>query len=584
MFTQKHYSKYLERTEEIGFIEEIVNSIVYVSGLPGGMLHELVIFETGGFGEVIGLKENFLEVLVFSDPTTVKVGFKATRTGKMFEVPVGNELVGRAIDPLGLPLDGKPKIDYKEFRAVDVPAPGIDARARIKKTMQTGVTVIDMLLPVGKGQRELVIGDRKSGKTNFLLRSMLAQAKQGTICIYAGIGKKKLDIKKVEEFFYKNQIVDKTLIVASNPEDPSGVIFLTPYAAMVMAEFFKDQGKDVLLVLDDLSTHAKFYREIALLGRRFPGRNSYPGDIFYTHAKLLERAGNFLTQKQEASITCLPVVETSQGDLSGYIQTNIMSMTDGHLYFDSDLFAKGRRPAVNPFLSVTRVGHQTQTALRREINRELLSFLTLYEKMQSFMHFGAELNDNIRSTIETGERIINFFTHTADNIVPENVQTFLFSLLWKGFWDGAEKELMEEDMLQIVRHYESSEKVKSAIDKLMMSSDSFNSLLGKVEGDRVFLKKIGIDLTALPKKDKSDAKTINNQEETKEKPEGQNEEPVSSSKENLKTEKHSFLETIEEALHLKKKESQKQVELKEPVQLEKKGVYGRGGKKIKNDQ
>lgn len=471
----------LNQTGEIGFVEEIVHSIAYVNGLPGACPHELVIFEDGSLGEVLSLTDKFVEVLIFSEGK-MRVGSKVTRSNKTLEIPVGNELLGESIYPLGNPLDSTRAIKkITNFRPVDTHALGIDVRKRVQRPFDTGVTLIDMMLPLGKGQRQLLIGDRKTGKTNFILRTILTQARQGNICIYVGIGKKKLDIKKVEEFCVKNKIMKNVIIIASSPQDPSGIIYLTPYAGMTIAEYFRDQGKDVLLILDDLSSHAKFYREISLLGRRFPGRNSYPGDIFYIHAKLLERAGNFIVGNGENSITCLPIAETTQGDLSGYIQTNIMSMTDGHIFFDNDLFAKGRRPAINPFLSVTRVGHQTQSVLRREINRELTSFLTLFEKMQNFVHFGAELNENIRNILSTGDRIIRFFNQTSRDIIPPNVQTFLFCLLWLGAWNNREQEEMEKEMLQIITGYETQPLLKKKIDDLILKAKSFNELLVTVK-------------------------------------------------------------------------------------------------------
>jgi F-type H+-transporting ATPase subunit alpha len=358
---------------------------------------------------------------------------------------------------------------------------GITTRKTINKHFVTGVPIVDLLLPLGYGQKQLIIGDRKTGKTDFLLQSVLTQAKLGNICIYAAIGKRKLDIKRLKDVFIKYGIMDRIIIVASGSQDPTGLIYLTPYSAMTISEYFRDQGFDVLLVLDDLSTHAKFYRELALLGKKFPGRNSYPGDIFYTHASLLERAGNFLTPNGEKSITCLPVAETMQGDLSGYIQTNLMSMTDGHLYFDTDLFGKGRRPSINPFLSVTRVGRQTQSNVKREINREILSFLTLFEKMQSFTHFGAELNQTTKVTIAVGEQIIKFFQQQPSTTIPVNAQILLFCLLWLNVVQQFSFFDKEEDSEKIKRLYETKEDFRNYADTMINSADSFNNLLGTIK-------------------------------------------------------------------------------------------------------
>jgi F-type H+/Na+-transporting ATPase subunit alpha len=491
MFGVKDFEKHLTKSEEIGFVEEVLYSIAYVSGLPGAMSDEIVIFENGGFGEVIAVKTDLLEILVFTETESIRVGSKATRTGKVFEIPVGKELLGRTIDPLCKPLDGKPLGPLKDLQKLDIAAPGIDSRSRIKKSLNTGEALVDTLIPIGKGQRELIIGDRKTGKTNFLIKSIISQAKEGTICIYAGIGRKIFDVKKVEETLRKEGVLKDTIIVVSNSQDPSGLIYLAPYSAMAIAEYFKDQGRDVLLILDDLTSHAKFCREIALLGKRFPGRNSYPADIFHTHSRLLERAGNFSINGNDASITCFPVAETTQGDLSGYIQTNLMSMTDGHLFFDSDLFVAGRRPAVNPFLSVTRVGHQTQSQVRRSIAREIISFLTLFEKMQRFTHFGAETTDTVKNIIETGTRLNRFFNHSSQFTLSPNVQTFLLTLLWKGMWNDKDLLEMEKDIEKMSHQYLNHATFRKNVDEVIDKASTFNDLLGLVEANEGFLKKKG---------------------------------------------------------------------------------------------
>lgn len=474
----KDFNTYLNEIEEIGYVEQVAEAIIYVNGLPNIKPEEIVIFETGEFGQVFSIDPEVIEILIFSK-NSIKPGTKVTRTNEILKIPVGTELLGRVLDSLGNPIENT---KHSKMPSLTMPVnalpQGIIKRRAITKTLETGILIVDMAIPLGHGQRELIVGDRKTGKTSFLTHTILNQIRRGNICIYAAIGKKKLDVKKIEEFFQKNGVMDKMVIIASGSEDATGFIYLTPYTAMTISEFFRDQGKDVLLVLDDLSTHAKFYRELSLLGRKFPGRNSYPSDIFYSHAKLMERAGNFITDKGEASITCLPVAETAQGDLSGYIETNLMSMTDGHLYFDKDLFYLGRRPAINPFLSVTRVGRQTQSSLRREINREIISFLNLYEKMQSFIHFGAELNENIRATLLSGARIIQFFSQYTNEIVPINLQIVLFAMLWTNLWENKELVTIREDMQKIIHAYGQDKKIQELMDSLVTQNDSFNKLLG----------------------------------------------------------------------------------------------------------
>lgn len=284
------------------------------------------------------------------------------------------------------------------------------------------------------------------------------------------------------ESFRLSKIADKILVIASFSSDPSGLIVQTPYAAMTAAEYFRDQGRDVLVVLDDLTTHAKFYREIALLAGRFPGRDSYPADMFYQHARLLERAGSFKADKGGSkTITCLPVAESLEGDITGLIQTNLMSMTDGHIFFDSNIFTKGRRPAVNPFLSVTRVGRQTQDKVGRGISHELSSLLVLYEKSETFSHFGAEMSEGMKMTMNTGKNIYDFFRQSSFETVPLFMQYLLFTFVWIGYWNSKEEGQMRRDIQKACAKYRSSKTVRQVVDDLCQGSGSLNELLGKVQ-------------------------------------------------------------------------------------------------------
>lgn len=512
----KIFDQYLEKVGEIGYVDESTESLAYVRGLPGLVPHELVLFETGEMGQVTYLMEDRAEILVFAK-RPVNIGIRVVRTQSQLEMPVGDQYLGMHIDPFGNPLSTsstftRPTTTKPMFNT----SPGIAARKKIEEVFETGVSLVDMLVPLGKGQRELIIGDRKTGKTNFLLQTVRNQAKKGVVCIYAAIGKKKHDVKLAESYFDKNKVRQNIIILSAFVESPASTIYISPYAAMALAEYFRDQGRDVLLVLDDLNTHAKFYREISLLGKRFPGRNAYPPDIFYTHARLLERAGNFIHEKNlpdgskgSSSITCLPVAETVQGDITGYIQTNIMSMTDGHIYFDSDLFEKGRRPAINPFISVTRVGRQTQSDLRRTINRELTSFLTLLERIENFAHFGAETSSTIKNTLSTGESVVAFFDQTAENILSESLQTFLFTLIWFGTWRGKPTEAMKADMAKIMTTYEASESYRNDIEKMITNSTSLNgflTLIGK-EQQRL-LSQAGVTIQPVTTQTPSSGQTI----------------------------------------------------------------------------
>ncbi len=383
------------------------------------------------------------------------------------------------IDPLGTPISqSEKKLNLPQAREVDIPPLGLSYRARIKKPFLTGVSIVDTMVPLGMGQKELILGDRKSGKTSFVLSVMKNQVKLGAVAIYAGIGKRKSDIKKVQEFLGTEGIAQSTIVVATTPYDSPSLIYATPYSAITIAEYFRDQGKDVLVVLDDLSTHARAYLEISLLAKRFPGRDSFPGDIFHTHARIMERAGNFKMQAgHEASITVLPMAEVVEGDLTGYITTNLMSMTDGHIFFDSNIYYEGRRPAVNIPLSVTRVGRQAQNSLLRNINREIGAFLTLYERVQNLAHFGAELNDSVKETIATGESVYLFFNQHFNISIPLEVQVTIFALLWLNFIDRSRTGL-ENVKQKLVVAYQNEES-KKLFDE-GFSKKTFNELLGYV--------------------------------------------------------------------------------------------------------
>lgn len=420
----------LQIVGEYGIATQVSHPIVFIEGLPSVKTNEVLVFETGQKGEVFSITRGKVEARVFSHEP-VKVGTKVTRTDNLLSVPVGRELLGHTINPLGEPID--PSVVFtrpKEFRELHVKAGGISTRAKITKSMSTGISLIDLMIPLGIGQRELIIGDRKTGKTSLILTAIKKQVYEGVIAIYAAVAKKKSDIKKLQEFFEQEKIMSNMIIVATSSYDSPSLIYQTPYAAMSIAEYFRDMGLNTLLVLDDLSTHAKFYRELSLLAKRFPGRDSYPGDIFYTHSRLLERGGNFKhPTAKEVAITCFPVVEIVEGDFTGYIATNVMGITDGHIYLDSNIYFQGMRPAVNVPLSVTRVGRQTLDKLSREMNKNLTTFLASYTKLQTISHFGQELTEDVKKQLTQGELINKFFNQPYQLTVPKQVQLIIISLI-----------------------------------------------------------------------------------------------------------------------------------------------------------
>ncbi len=335
---------------------------------------------------------------------------------------------------------------------LDAQPAGISARQKITTHLATGVSLVDLLLPLGKGQRELIIGDRKTGKTSLLMTTIKNQVIEGGVAVFAAIAKKKSDIKKMQVFFEQEKIMDKVIIIATSSYDSPSLIYETPYAAMAVCEYFREEGIHTLLILDDLSTHAKFYRELSLLARRFPGRDSYPGDIFYIHSKLLERAGNFKHPTvKEVSITCLPVIEIVEGDLTGYVSTNVMGITDGHIYLDSNIYYQGMRPAVNIPLSVTRVGRQTLDKLSREVNKTLTSFLSQYERLQNLSHFGQELTDDVKQNLKLGEMVFTFFNQPYQLTIPPKVQLIMLSMILQNAVEN--NDVLEKLKLGLVKAY-----------------------------------------------------------------------------------------------------------------------------------
>lgn len=428
------FEEYLNKTGEYGTITELQYPLITIRGLPHAHPNEMLIFENGQIGQVYDIDRTIIHALVFSQKP-LALQSRVTRTNLTMAVPVSDDMRGCIIDPLGNKIvTGIHTVGPSEpqLREVYTQAPGILPRVNITKQLLTGVTKIDLLIPLGKGQRELVIGDVKTGKTMFLLRTAVNQIRyENTIVIYAAIAKKKTEIITLSQFFTNEKVADKTVIVASQASDIASSVYLAPYTAMTIGEYFLAQGNNVLVILDDLTSHAQRYREIALKSRRFPGRESYPGDIFYTHASLLERSGNYEHPKTGSlALSCLPVAMTTEGDITGYISTNIMSMTDGHIFFDSDIYNKGERPAVNIPLSVTRVGRQTQTPLAQEITRSILSAIAEYEKIKNIAYLGSELSEVSRMILNRGQSLMNLLQQDLTLTIPYEIQILLFAMVW----------------------------------------------------------------------------------------------------------------------------------------------------------
>ena len=452
---EKTFKEYLEETGEVGSVQSILQSIVYITGLPGVRPKEMIIGEGGQRGIVQGIEEGLAEVLMLDTDGLVS-NLAVARTNETFSVPVSDGLLGRIIDAIGRPIDGGGPISgQKVNQSIEPPAPGISSRVRISKPLETGVSIVDLLIPLGYGQRELVIGDKKTGKTTFVLQTIANQAAQGVICIYVSVGKRQDDLKFVENYLRKKNVLGNCVLISANSADPATMIYLSPYVGMSVAEYFRDSGRNCLIVFDDLTNHAKFYREISLLLQRAPGRSSYPGDIFHIHAALLERAGNIkISNGSVTSITSLPMAETLEGDLTGYIQTNLMAITDGHIFFDIDEFRKGARPAINPGLSVSRVGNQTKQPIDRSLAQLVREDLSKYSRSFDIARFGVELPEKTRQEIELGEKIGVLFNQDAETIVPRSLQMVMLGMLFAGFWQGKNANLVKVDIIKVLQKHQ----------------------------------------------------------------------------------------------------------------------------------
>ncbi len=469
----KTFSDYLEQSGEVGFVDTVLGPIIYAHGFPHTRPKEMVLFETGEMGFVMSFNRDQIEIALLS-PTDVTVGTRIARTGSTLRMSVDDKMLGSVITSTEMEkslfeLDGK----TAGVREIDTSQTRFSSHTKVTQLLDVQVTTVDMLVPLAKGQRQIVVGDRKTGKSAFLHQVVLAAAEQNMTCIYAIIGKTEEEIQRVVTFFKAHTVSKNVIIVAANSSHRPAVTFLAPYIAMTIAEHFRDQGKDVLVIMDDLTTHARYYRELMLLAKRFPGRGSYPGDIFYIHSRLLERAGSFTT----GTITCLPVAQSVQGDLSGYIQTNLMSITDGHIFFDNELFDQGRRPAINPFLSVTRVGSQTQTGLEREIGRQLRGFLSNFEKIKQFRHFQSELNEEVQSSLDQGERFETYLEQTIDVLYSREINIILFGGIWSNFWKNIPISKMKQDFAQLRQSYQKNTEFKKLINSVISDSPTLESFL-----------------------------------------------------------------------------------------------------------
>ena len=400
----KNYGKQIQQ-DETGTVILVGDGIARASGLDKCMANELVEFSNGEYGMALNLEENSVSIVMLGTDAGIKEGDVVKRTGRVVSVPVGEAMIGRVVNALGQPVDGKGPIDTKEFRPIESNAPGIIERKSVSVPLQTGIKAIDSMIPIGRGQRELIIGDRQTGKTTLAVDTILNQKGKDCICIYVAICQKNSTVANLVETLNQGGAMDYTIVVSSTASELAPLQYIAPYSGCAMAEYFMAQGKDVLIVYDDLSKHAVAYRALSLLIRRPPGREAYPGDVFYLHSRLLERAARVAPEFGGGSITALPIIETQAGDVSAYIPTNVISITDGQIFLESELFHSGVMPAVNPGISVSRVGGSAQIKAMKKIAGPIRTELAQYRELASFAQFGSDLDADTKERLAQGERI-----------------------------------------------------------------------------------------------------------------------------------------------------------------------------------
>ena len=444
----KNYENRLEESET-GVVILVGDGIAKVSGLSNCMAGELLEFPNGEFGMAQNLEEDTVSVVVLGSDGGIKEGDIVKRTGKVVSVPVGKALIGRVVNALGEPIDGKGMIEAEAFRPIEMPAPGIIDRQHVSRPLQTGIKAIDAMIPIGRGQRELIIGDRQTGKTTIATDTILNQKGKNVICIYVAIGQKRSTVAQVVENLTTAGAMDYTIVVSATASELAPMQYIAPYTGCAMGEHFMHQGKDVLVIYDDLSKHAVAYRAISLLIRRPPGREAYPGDVFYLHSRLLERAAQLSDKLGGGSLTALPIIETQAGDVSAYIPTNVISITDGQIFLESELFNAGIMPAVNPGISVSRVGGDAQIKAMKKVAGTLKLLYSQYRELQSFAQFGSDLDADTKSRLSLGERIVAVLKQK--NNAPAEVahQVCILYAVTKGYLKDIDVARVPEFELQL---------------------------------------------------------------------------------------------------------------------------------------
>ena len=439
----KHYQNVIEQSET-GTVILVGDGIARAVGLEKCMSGELVEFENGAYGMAQNLEENSVSIVLLGYEEGIKEGSVVKRTGRVVSVPAGEALIGRVVNALGQPIDGKGPIEAKEYRPIESPAPGIIERQSVSVPLQTGIKAIDSMIPIGRGQRELIIGDRQTGKTVIATDTIINQKGTGVICIYVAIGQKQSTVAQLVNTLEENGAMDYTIVVSASASELSPLQYIAPYAGCAMGEYFMAQGRDVLVIYDDLSKHAVAYRALSLLIRRPPGREAYPGDVFYLHSRLLERAARIAPEYGGGSLTALPIIETQAGDVSAYIPTNVISITDGQIFLESELFHSGVMPAVNPGISVSRVGGNAQIKAMKKVAGSLKLIYSQYHELQSFAQFGSDLDADTKARLAQGERIVAVLKQDRNSPIPVEKQVCILYAVTKDYLKDVAVEDVKE--------------------------------------------------------------------------------------------------------------------------------------------
>lgn len=453
----KNFNKRLD-VKEVGVVINVSDGIVKAYGLDNAMTGELVEFSKDTYGLVLNLEAETTGIVMLGDIEKVKEGDVVKRTKKIAKTPVGEKLMGRVINPLGFPLDGKEEIKAKEYKDIENIAPGIIDRQPVKEPLFTGIKAIDAMTPIGKGQRELIIGDRKTGKTAIALDTIINQKGKNVVCIYVAIGQKQSTVASIVNKLIEHDALDYTVILSATASQAASLLYLAPYSACAIGEYFRDKGKDALIVYDDLTKHAQAYRELSLLLRRPPGREAYPGDIFYCHSKLLERAAKLSKEKGGGSLTAFPIVETQAGDISSYIPTNVISITDGQIYLETGLFNSGQVPALNPGVSVSRVGGNAQTKIMKKVAGLLRLNLAQYRELSSFAKFSSDLDVCTKRQLERGKRLMEILKQEQYAPLSVEKQILIIYAVSEGFFDEYDPKDFHELEYEFYKFFEKSYK------------------------------------------------------------------------------------------------------------------------------